>query len=70
MDGVLALGLWDNDQVPRSTHNNVRPKHTSIQETGALLHSETKRRQEVEQLLNVEYVHHPPPYMFLTMDLR
>ena len=45
MDGVLALGLWDNDQVPRSTNNNVRPTHTSIQETDALLHSETKKRE-------------------------
>ena len=46
----------------RSTNNNVQPKHTSIQETGATLHSKTKaqkvkRKQKVDQLSDVEYVH-------------
>ena len=36
MDGSLAPNLWDIvTKVLRSTNNNVQPKHTSIQETGA-----------------------------------
>ena len=54
MDGLPALDLWDIViDVLRSTNNNVQPKHTSIQETDALL-SETKtrkieRKQKVDQ---------------------
>ena len=49
------------DVVLRSTNNNVQPKHTSIQETDATLHSKTKarkvaRRQKVDQLSDVDYV--------------
>ena len=30
MDGLLPLDLWDTvTEVPRSTNNNVQPKHTS-----------------------------------------
>ena len=44
----------------RSTNNKVQPKHTSIQETGATLHSQTKAqkvkgRQKVDQLSDVDY---------------
>ena len=62
VDGLLALDLWDIvTEVVRLTNNNVQPKHTGIQETGATLHSKTrtqnvKRRQKVEQLSNVGYV--------------
>ena len=56
MDGLLALDLWDTviDVLP-STNNKVQPKHTSHQETEAVLDSKTKtqhvkRRQKVEQL--------------------
>ena len=43
MDGLPALDLWDIViEVLRSTNNNVQPKHASIQETGATLHSKTK----------------------------
>ena len=60
MDGLLALDLRDMViEVLRSTNNNVQPKHTRIQETGATLHTETKtqhvkRRQKVEQLSDVD----------------
>ena len=48
-------------EVLRSTNNTVQPKHKSMQETGATLHSKTKtqnvkRRQKVEQLNDVDYV--------------
>ena len=62
MDGLLAFDLWNTViQVLRSTNNNVQPKHTSIQETGAVRHSKTKgqkvkRRQKVDQLSDVDYV--------------
>ena len=62
MDGSFAFDPWDIVfEVPRSTNNNVQPKHTSIQETGATLHSRTKaqkvkRRQKVDQLSDVDYV--------------
>ena len=62
MDGLLALDLWDIViELLRSTNNNVKPKHTSIQETGATLHSKTKaqkvkRTQKVDQLSDVDYV--------------
>ena len=56
VDGFLALDLWDIViAVLRSTNNKVQPKHTSHQETGAVLDSKTKTqhdktRQKVEQL--------------------
>ena len=62
MDGFSALDLWDMViEVLRSTNNKVQPKHTSHQETGAVLHSNTKaqrvkREQKVEQLSEVDYV--------------
>ena len=62
MDGLPALDLWDMViEVLRSNNNTVQPKHNSIQETGATLHSKTKtlnvkRRQKVEQLNGVDYV--------------
>ena len=62
MDGLPALDLWDiMIEVLRSTDNNVQIKHTSHQETGAVLDSKTKtqhvkRRQKVEQLSEVDYV--------------
>ena len=61
-DGLLALDLWDTVlEVPRSTNNNVQHKHTSHQETGAVLDSKTKtqhvkRKQKVDQLREVVYV--------------
>ena len=64
MYGLLALDLWDIlIEVLRSTHNTVQPNHSGIQETGSTLHSKTKtqkvkRRQKVEQLSVVDYVHH------------
>ena len=43
MDGLSALDLLDMViEVLRSTNNNVQPKHTSYQETGAVLDSKTK----------------------------
>ena len=62
MDGLFALDLWDIViEVLRSTKNNVQPKHTSIHEAYAALHSKTKtqkveRRRDIEQLSNVDYV--------------
>ena len=61
-EGLPALDLWDIVfEAPRSTNNNVQPKHTCIQETGATLHSKTKTqkvktRQKVDQLSDVDYV--------------
>ena len=41
-DGSLALDLWDMvNEVLHSTNNNVQPKHTSIQKTGAT-HPQTR----------------------------
>ena len=60
--GLPALDLWDIViEVLRSTNNNVQPKHTSIQESGATPHSKTKaqkvkRRQKVVQLSDVDFV--------------
>ena len=60
MDGVPALDLWDMViEVVRSTINTVKPKNTSIQETGAILDSKTKtqrvkRRQKIEKLSEVD----------------
>ena len=50
-------------EVLRSIHNTVQPNHNGIQETDATLHSKTKtqkvkRGQKVEQLSDVDYVHH------------
>ena len=62
MDVLPALDLWDiMIEVLRSTNNNVQPKHTSIQETDATLHSKTEarkvaRRQKVDQLSDAGYV--------------
>ena len=62
MDWLPALDLWDIViEVPRSTNNNVQPKHTSIQETDATLHSKAKtqkvkKRQMVGHLSKVDYV--------------
>ena len=62
MDGVPALDLWDIViEVLRSANNTGQPKHNSIQETGATLHSKTKtqhvkRRQKSKQLNDVDYV--------------
>ena len=61
LDGLRALDLWDKViEVSRSTNNNAQPKHTSHQETGAVLDSKTKtqhvkRRQKVEQLSEVDH---------------
>ena len=61
-DGVLALNLWDMViEVLRSTNNKVQPKHTSHQETWAVLDSKTKtqhvkRRQKVDQVTEVDHV--------------
>ena len=62
MDGLLALTLWDLViEVLRSTKDNIQPKHTTHQETGAVLDSKPKtqhvtREQKVEQLREVDYV--------------
>ena len=62
MDWLPALDLWDTViEVLRSINNNAQPKHTSMQETGATLHSKTKaqkvkRRQKIDQLSDVDYV--------------
>ena len=62
MDGLFALDLWDIViEVLRSTNNTVQPKHTSIEENVATLHSKTKTQnvkimQKVEQLNDVDYV--------------
>ena len=43
MDGLLALDLWDMViEVLRSTNNKDQPKHTSHQQTGAVLDSKNK----------------------------
>ena len=59
MDGLLALDIVI--EVLRSTNNNFQPKDTSIQETGATLHSKikaqkVKTRQKVDQLRDMDYV--------------
>ena len=60
MDGLLALDLWDKViEVPRSTSNTARQSELA---QGNLCtagnHSPTeKRKREVEQLSNVDYVH-------------
>ena len=62
MDGLPALDLWDIViEVLHSTNNTVQPKHNSIQETRATLHSKTKtlnikRRQKVDLLSDVDNV--------------
>ena len=62
MDGLPALDLWDMlIEVLHSTNNNAQPKHTSHQETGAVLDfkyetQHVKRRQKVEHLSEVDYV--------------
>ena len=54
LERLPALDLWDMAiEVLRSINNKVQPKHTSHQETGAVLDSKTKaqhvkRRQKVE----------------------
>ena len=46
MDGLPALDLWDTViEVLRSTKHDLQPKHTSLQETGATLHSKTKAQK-------------------------
>ena len=61
MDGLFALDLWDTViEVLRST-NNVQPKHTSVQETGADPDSKTEtqhvtRKQKVDQVSEVDHV--------------
>ena len=56
MDGLLALELCDMViEVLLSTDNEAQSKHTSHQETGAVLNSKTKtqhvnRTQKIEQL--------------------
>ena len=63
MDGLPALDIWDMViEVLRSTNNNVQPNHNGIRHTGANLLSKTKtqnvrRRQNVGQLSDVDYVH-------------
>ena len=62
MDGLLALDLWDIViEVLRSTKDNIHPKHTGHQKTGAVLDSKTMaqhvtRKQKVDQLRNVDRV--------------
>ena len=60
--GYLLLIFGMVLEVLRSTNKTVQPNHNSIQETGATDHSKTKaqnikRRQKVEQLNDVDYVH-------------
>ena len=51
MDGLFALDLWDIViEVLCSINSTVQPKHTSIQETGATLHSNTKNQKKTEGL--------------------
>ena len=56
MDGLFALDLWDIViEVLHSTNNNVQPKYTSIQETGATLHSKKqkpRKSKEDRRLIN------------------
>ena len=62
MDGLPALDLWDIAiEVLLSTNNTVKPNHNGIQESVATLHSKAKtqnvkRRQNVEQLSDVDHV--------------
>ena len=60
MEGLPALDPLDMViEVLRSTNDNVQPKHTSHQETGAVLETKTqhaKRKQKVDQLNEVDYV--------------
>ena len=75
MDGLLALDLWDFViEVLRSNKDNnqpnhtglrklpsVQPKHTSHQQTGAVLDSKTKtptykRTKKVDQVFEVDHV--------------
>ena len=59
MDGLPALDLWDIViEVSRSTKDNIQPKHSNHQETGAVLDSKTRtqqvtRKHEVDQLSDV-----------------
>ena len=63
MDGLPALELWDIViEVLRATRKNVQPKHASLQETDAALHSKAKTqkvksRQKFDQLSYVNYGH-------------
>ena len=56
------VDLWDIViEVVRSTTDNIQPKHTSHQETGAVSDSKTKtqqvtRKQKVDQLSEVDHV--------------
>ena len=64
MDGLFALDYCDMVIEVSRLSNNVQAKHTSRQEIGAVLDSQTKtqhvrRRQKVVQLSEVGYV--PPP---------
>ena len=45
MDGFHALNFWDKVIEVLCATNSVSPKHTSIQETGADLHSKTKAQK-------------------------
>ena len=60
--GYLLLIFWDIViEVLQSTIDNIEPKQTSHQETGAVLDSETqtqrvKRKQKVDQLSDVDHV--------------
>ena len=62
MDRLPALDHWDIViEVLRSTKDNIQPKRTSHQETGAVLDSKTKtqhvtRKQKVDQLSEVDHV--------------
>ena len=62
MDVLLALDLWDIViEVLHSTKDNIQPKHTSHQETGAVLDSKTRtqhitRKQKVDRLSEVDHV--------------
>ena len=68
MDGLFALDLWDPViEVLRSNNNNVQPKHTSIQETGAVFHSKTKTQHVTsrQRLINwVMLIMCPPTHSF------
>ena len=63
MDGLLALDLWDMViEVRRSINDTVQPNHDGIEETRARPNSKAKthnhrRRQKVDQLSGVDYVH-------------
>ena len=73
MDGLPALDLCDIViEVLHSTKDKTQPKHTSLQETGAVLDSKTKTNmsQEDRKLMNrAKWTAYPPTHILLKEGL-